>query len=59
MVLGLIGDRNNGTPQETTCRRVKPQHRDTYGPVQRAINRRLKKALDPNGILAPGESGIR
>jgi 4-cresol dehydrogenase (hydroxylating) len=32
---------------------------DTYGPVQRSINRRLKKALDPNGILAPGKSGIR
>jgi len=32
---------------------------DTYGPVQRSINRRLKMALDPNGILAPGKSGIR
>ncbi|MCS6302924.1 MAG: FAD-binding oxidoreductase [Nitrospira sp.] len=32
---------------------------ETYGPVQRSINRRLKKALDPNGILAPGKSGIR
>jgi FAD linked oxidases, C-terminal domain len=32
---------------------------DTYGPVQGSINRRVKKALDPNGILAPGKSGIR
>jgi 4-cresol dehydrogenase (hydroxylating) flavoprotein subunit len=32
---------------------------DTYGPVQRNVNKILKKALDPNGILAPGKSGIR
>lgn len=32
---------------------------DSFGPVQRSVNRRLKKALDPNGILAPGKSGIR
>jgi 4-cresol dehydrogenase (hydroxylating) len=32
---------------------------DTYGPVQRKVNKILKKALDPNGILAPGKSGIR
>jgi 4-cresol dehydrogenase (hydroxylating) len=32
---------------------------DTYGPIQRKINKTLKKALDPNGILAPGKSGIR
>lgn len=32
---------------------------ETYGPVQRNIHRTLKKALDPNGILAPGKSGIR
>jgi 4-cresol dehydrogenase (hydroxylating) len=32
---------------------------DTYGPVQRNVHRTLKKALDPNGILAPGKSGIR
>jgi len=31
---------------------------DTYGPAQRAVNKRLKRALDPNGILAPGKSGI-
>lgn len=31
---------------------------DIYGPAQRAINLRLKQALDPNGILAPGKSGI-
>jgi 4-cresol dehydrogenase (hydroxylating) len=31
----------------------------TYDPIQRSINRTLKLALDPNGILAPGKSGIR
>ena len=31
----------------------------TYGQVQRNVHRTLKKALDPNGILAPGKSGIR
>src|SRR5690606_9883017 len=31
---------------------------ETYGPVQRAVNQRLKRALDPDGILAPGKSGI-
>lgn len=31
---------------------------ETYGPVQRNINRILKRALDPNGIFAPGKSGI-
>jgi len=32
---------------------------DTYGPVQRNVHKILKDALDPNGILAPGKSGIR
>jgi hypothetical protein len=32
---------------------------DTYEPVQRRVHRTLKAALDPNGILAPGKSGIR
>lgn len=31
---------------------------EVYGPAQRAVNARLKRALDPNGILAPGKSGI-
>ncbi|WP_045835764.1 FAD-binding oxidoreductase [Hyphomicrobium sp. 99] len=31
---------------------------EAYGPVQRNINRTLKRALDPNGIFAPGKSGI-
>lgn len=31
----------------------------TYGPVKRDVERRIKQALDPNGILAPGKSGIR
>ena len=29
-----------------------------YGPVQMDVNKRLKRALDPNGIIAPGKSGI-
>lgn len=31
---------------------------NTYGPVKRDVDRRLKRALDPNGIIAPGKSGI-
>jgi 4-cresol dehydrogenase (hydroxylating) len=31
---------------------------ELYGPVKRAVNRSIKNALDPNGILAPGKSGI-
>jgi len=31
---------------------------DLYGPVKREVDQRLKRALDPNGILAPGKSGI-
>lgn len=31
---------------------------EAYGPAQRDLNRRLKNALDPHGILAPGKSGI-
>ena len=31
---------------------------DVYGPAQKDINRKLKRALDPKGILAPGKSGI-
>ncbi len=29
-----------------------------YGPVKHEVNLALKRALDPNGILAPGKSGI-
>ncbi|MDX9874823.1 MAG: FAD-binding oxidoreductase [Spongiibacteraceae bacterium] len=29
-----------------------------YGSVNRDVNRAIKQALDPNGILAPGKSGI-
>jgi 4-cresol dehydrogenase (hydroxylating) len=29
-----------------------------YGEVNRAFNAKIKKALDPNGILSPGKSGI-
>lgn len=29
-----------------------------YGPAQMAVNKRLKQALDPKGIIAPGKSGI-
>ena len=31
----------------------------SYGPVKREVERKIKRALDPNGILAPGKSGIR
>ena len=31
---------------------------DIYGPVKKSVNQRLKRALDPNGIIAPGKSGI-
>jgi 4-cresol dehydrogenase (hydroxylating) len=31
---------------------------EIYGPVKREVNRALKRALDPNGIIAPGKSGI-
>lgn len=31
---------------------------DMYGDAQKSINARLKNALDPNHILAPGKSGI-
>jgi len=30
-----------------------------YGEVNRAVNAKIKRALDPNGILAPGKSGIK
>lgn len=30
----------------------------TYGPVKRDVERRLKQALDPNNIIAPGRCGI-
>jgi 4-cresol dehydrogenase (hydroxylating) len=31
---------------------------DTYGPAMRNLNLTIKRALDPNNILAPGKSGI-
>lgn len=30
----------------------------TYGPVKRDVEKRLKQALDPNNIIAPGRCGI-
>lgn len=30
-----------------------------YGQTNREVNRAIKRALDPNGIIAPGKSGIR
>ncbi|SFB27728.1 4-cresol dehydrogenase (hydroxylating) [Collimonas sp. OK607] len=32
---------------------------DIYGPVKKIVNQRIKRALDPKGIIAPGKSGIR
>lgn len=46
-----------GTYRVNTAFMDKVAH--TYGPVQRHVHKTLKKALDPNGILAPGKSGIR
>lgn len=34
------------------------QAAELYGPVKRSIDQKLKRALDPNGIIAPGKSGI-
>ena len=34
------------------------QAAESYGPAQRAFNKKIKRALDPNGIIAPGKSGI-
>lgn len=34
------------------------QAAQAYGPIQRLVNKKLKRALDPLGILAPGKSGI-
>ena len=31
---------------------------ETYGPVKQSVNQKIKRALDPNGIIAPGKSGI-
>jgi len=31
---------------------------ELYGPVKHEVNQALKRALDPNGIIAPGKSGI-
>lgn len=31
---------------------------DTFGPVKKDVNQRIKRALDPKGIIAPGKSGI-
>lgn len=31
---------------------------DIYGPAQKKFNQTLKRALDPNGVIAPGKSGI-
>ncbi|MGA1740880.1 MAG: FAD-binding oxidoreductase [Pseudohongiellaceae bacterium] len=31
---------------------------NTFGPVKRDVDQRIKRALDPKGIIAPGKSGI-
>lgn len=37
---------------------VMDQVAKTYGKVVQSVNHKLKKALDPNNIIAPGKSGI-
>jgi 4-cresol dehydrogenase (hydroxylating) flavoprotein subunit len=32
---------------------------DIQGAVRKDVKQRIKRALDPNGIIAPGESGIK
>jgi 4-cresol dehydrogenase (hydroxylating) len=31
---------------------------NTFGPVKRDVDQKIKRALDPKGIIAPGKSGI-
>jgi 4-cresol dehydrogenase (hydroxylating) len=31
---------------------------ESFGSVKRDVNQRIKRALDPNGVIAPGKSGI-
>jgi 4-cresol dehydrogenase (hydroxylating) len=56
-LLTTFSDLGYGTYRVNTAFMDKVAH--TYGPVQRQVHKILKDALDPNGILAPGKSGIR
>jgi 4-cresol dehydrogenase (hydroxylating) len=56
-LLTVFSAQGYGTYRVNTAFMDKVAH--TYGPVQRQVHKTLKKALDPNGILAPGKSGIR
>jgi 4-cresol dehydrogenase (hydroxylating) len=51
-----FGDAGYGTYRTSTA--FMDRVASTFGEVNNAVNRRLKQALDPNGILAPGKSGI-
>src|SRR4051794_7422508 len=56
-LLTVFSDKGYGTYRVNPAFMDKVAH--TYGPVQRHVHKMLKDALDPNGILAPGKSGIR
>jgi 4-cresol dehydrogenase (hydroxylating) len=56
-LLTVFSEKGYGTYRVNPAFMEKVAH--TYGPVQRNVHKMLKNALDPNGILAPGKSGIR
>jgi 4-cresol dehydrogenase (hydroxylating) flavoprotein subunit len=56
-LLGEFSNAGYGTYRTNTA--FMDQVAATYGPVQQSVFRKIKKALDPNGILSPGKSGIR
>jgi 4-cresol dehydrogenase (hydroxylating) len=47
-----------GYPIYRAATPVMEQVAGLFGEEQRALNQRLKDALDPNHILSPGKSGI-
>jgi len=55
-LLKAFSDEGYGTYRTSTAHM--DEVADVYGPVQKEINRKIKNALDPNGIIAPGKSGI-
>jgi 4-cresol dehydrogenase (hydroxylating) flavoprotein subunit len=55
-LLKAFSDEGYGTYRTSTAHM--DEVAEVYGPVQKEINRKIKNALDPNGIIAPGKSGI-